>query len=224
ISEITNETMHSTIPAVATPVGLSCANNCFFPTMPRANPMIEGTTTKNGTQAEIMDKIPKTNDATPITTLLFVKVAHFRFHRTHVYSILPKHFAFVNSEYTNFRRSHIINLEVAILNKTQLKEMATRIKTRRESLGYTQERFCEVINLSASSYTKIENAFQQPSLDTLIKIAQHLDLSLDYIVFGGQAPQDAENFDYVVALLKIADSDKLLHASNFLSQMVKALS
>jgi len=109
------------------------------------------------------------------------------------------------------------------LTKTQQKEMADRIKSRRESLGFTQEGFCEIINLSASSYTKIENAFQKPALDTLINIAQHLDLSLDYIVFGtdkvnAKDPLDTEMLN---ALLKYADGDKLLHASELLARVAK---
>ena len=101
--------------------------------------------------------------------------------------------------------------------------MANRIKSRRESLGFTQEGFCEVIGLSASSYTKIENAFQKPALDTLIRIAQHLDLSLDYIVFGtdsgnAKEPLDA---DMLNALLKFADDDKLLHTSDVLARIAK---
>ena len=49
------------------------------------------------------------------------------------------------------------------MTEVQIKEMAARIKARREALGFTQESFCEAIDLSASSYTKIENAFQKPA-------------------------------------------------------------
>ena len=110
------------------------------------------------------------------------------------------------------------------MDKTALKQMADRIKCRREALGFTQERFSETINLSTSSYTKIENAFQKPALDTLIKIAQHLDLSLDYIVFGDTEHRDTSKEDVGNAVLKNADSEKLLHASKFLFQIAKTLS
>ena len=105
----------------------------------------------------------------------------------------------------------------------QLKEMADRIKRRREALGFTQEGFSEVISLSASSYTKIENAFQKPALDTLINIALHLDLSLDYIVFGAgdSSPGGALDIEFLQALLKYADRDKLLHASKVLAKIAK---
>jgi len=104
--------------------------------------------------------------------------------------------------------------------KNQQKAMADRIKSRREFLGFTQERFCEVIDLSASSYTKIENAFQKPSLDTLIKIAKKLDLSLDYIVFGTEEQKPEKlNTDVLNSLLECFDAKKLLHTSDFLSKI-----
>ena len=112
-------------------------------------------------------------------------------------------------------------MEVYAVTKQQQKDMANRIKRRRESLGFTQEEFSEVINLSASSYTKIENAFQKPALDTLIKIALELDLSLDYIVFGNDNPIETIDVDIYYALLKNADNDKLLYVSKFLSQIVR---
>jgi len=112
---------------------------------------------------------------------------------------------------------------VNILTKTQQKEMADRIKSRRESLGFTQESFCEIIELSASSYTKIENAFQKPALDTLIKIAEHLELSLDYIVFGTEErkPKTVADTDVLSSLLEYADDEKLLHASELLAKIAK---
>lgn len=109
------------------------------------------------------------------------------------------------------------------MNKTQQKEMADRIKSRRDSLGFTQESFCEVIGLSASSYTKIENAFQNPALDTLIRISRHLDLSLDYIVFGTEErkPKPVSDADILNSLLEYIDDEKLLYASEFLARIAK---
>lgn len=109
------------------------------------------------------------------------------------------------------------------MNKTQQKEMSDRIKSRRESLGFTQESFCEVIELSASSYTKIENAFQKPALDTLIKIAERLDLSLDFIVYGTEErePKVVADTDVLNSLLEYADKEKLLHVSELLARIAK---
>ena len=136
-------------------------------------------------------------------------------------SIITKHFGFVNSEYISFHKNFIIQLEVAVMTKAEQKGMADRIKNRREALGFTQEGFCEVINLSISSYTKIENAFQRPALDTLIKIAKHLDLSLDYIVFGDSTLTEVSDMAMVNSIIKNTNSEKLVYAGRFLNQMAK---
>ena len=109
------------------------------------------------------------------------------------------------------------------MTKAEQKEMANRIKKRRETLGFTQESFCETIGLSASSYTKIENAFQRPALDTLIKIAKHLDLSLDYIVFGDVKSKKVLESDVINAIVQNCDGEKLLYVSRLLTQIARVI-
>lgn len=101
-----------------------------------------------------------------------------------------------------------------------LKEMATRIKKRREQLGFTQEKFAETINISASSYTKIENAFQKPALDTLISISEKLELSLDYIVFGNNKPHKDVDAAIIESIINLSDHDKLVHARDVLNRLI----
>jgi len=103
------------------------------------------------------------------------------------------------------------------------KDMANRIKQRRKSLKYTQEQFAELLDISANSYTRIENAFQRPALNTLIKIAHHLDLSLDYIVFGSDKnkPYSPIDTDILEALLNSADKDKLIYTGKFLLRIAE---
>lgn len=109
------------------------------------------------------------------------------------------------------------------MTHAQQKDMANRMKQRRESLGYTQEQFCEIIDISASSYTKIENAFQKPSLDTLILIAQHLSLSLDYLVFGTEEmnPLPLTQAEKIFLLANQLDPSHLKEAGDFLLQLSK---
>lgn len=111
------------------------------------------------------------------------------------------------------------------MTKQQKKDMAERIKSRRMSLGYTQESFCGTADLSISSYTKIENAFQNPTLDTLIKIAQNLDSSLDYLVFGadGNNQENPLNMDVINILLKNADKEKLRYSLETLLRIVNEI-
>jgi len=108
-------------------------------------------------------------------------------------------------------------------NKKIQKEIANRIKERRKSLNYTQEQFAELIGITTSSYTRIENAFQKPALNTLIKISLNLKVSLDYIVFGNDSsftnpPTDME---MLTTLLDFSDIDKIRHVVDILNKIIK---
>ena len=108
------------------------------------------------------------------------------------------------------------------MTNTQKKEMADRIKSRRVALDYTQESFAEAIGLSASSYTKIENAFQNPRLDTLINIAEKLGVSLDYLVHGTGTPSVIDAASISVAIMDFADPKMLIHVRDVLGKLIKA--
>ena len=110
-----------------------------------------------------------------------------------------------------------------VVDKKKLKEMANRIKERRKSFKYTQEQFAEMINLSTNSYTRIENAFQKPSLDTLIRISENLKVSLDYLVFGedGNFANSPTDTELLTALLDYSNSDKLKHVAEILNKLIK---
>lgn len=63
-------------------------------------------------------------------------------------------------------------------------DLAARIKAHRKHRGLTQEQVAEQVGITYSSYVKIENVFQTPSLSTLVKISEVLEVSLDWLVFG----------------------------------------
>ena len=107
------------------------------------------------------------------------------------------------------------------MESDRMKAMANRIKERRADLGYTQEQFAEIIELSVSSYTKIENAFQKPALETLIRIAEQLDVTLDYLVFGGERPPKPDDAEMMRAILDFADAEKLEHMKDLLGKIIK---
>jgi transcriptional regulator with XRE-family HTH domain len=107
---------------------------------------------------------------------------------------------------------------VMVMNKDNLDAMSDRIKARRKSMGYTQEKMALKLGISYSSYTKIENGFQQPSLDTLIDISFALKVSLDNLVFG--KTESTEDFLRILSNLlpplKSCDPDTLSHAGELL--------
>ncbi|MCL2699261.1 MAG: helix-turn-helix domain-containing protein [Defluviitaleaceae bacterium] len=109
------------------------------------------------------------------------------------------------------------------MTKDEQRAMANRIKARRKALKYTQEQFAELLEISTSSYTRIENVFQRPALDTLIKISKNLKISLDYIVFGENDAAEGKTTDMemLTALLDFSDKDKMKHVVEVLDKLSK---
>lgn len=64
------------------------------------------------------------------------------------------------------------------------KHVGERIKTGREQMGLTRDQFAEMIDLSISFFTQIERGEKLMSVQTLVKIAIKLNLSLDYLIWG----------------------------------------
>ena len=50
--------------------------------------------------------------------------------------------------------------------------------------GITQEEFAEEIDVSPSYYQKLERGVRTCSLDILVSIAEHLNVSTDYLLTG----------------------------------------
>jgi len=81
----------------------------------------------------------------------------------------------------------------------------TRIRKAREDLGYTRERFAELLDVSVSYLAEVERGRTNVSVKTLIKICKVLGLSADYVLFGNARDTDAE----IVEKLKKVDDKHL---------------
>ena len=64
------------------------------------------------------------------------------------------------------------------------REIGARIRTERENLDLTREKFAEIIELSPFYIGQIERGDRKMSVDTLIKISDSLHISVDYILKG----------------------------------------
>lgn len=109
------------------------------------------------------------------------------------------------------------------MEKEQLDAMARRIKQKRGFLGLTQEQVAESVKISYSSYTKIENGFQNPSLDTLIGISLILKMSLDEMVFGHDESENGAEIRALTTALKSCDKEKLAYAVEMFEKIVSCL-
>ncbi|MCI8628434.1 MAG: helix-turn-helix transcriptional regulator [Firmicutes bacterium] len=104
-----------------------------------------------------------------------------------------------------------------------------RIKQKRKEKGYTQEKMAELLNISYSNYSKIENAVVTPTLERLVDISQILDMSLDYLVYGKQNNDETTYFcdntqeKDIISLFKDCDKEKLLYIIHFLQKIYSLL-
>ena len=61
------------------------------------------------------------------------------------------------------------------------KALGERIQKRRKQLGMTQQVASEKLNLSTSFFSRIERGEKVASLETIIKIANSFEMSLDFL-------------------------------------------
>jgi len=68
--------------------------------------------------------------------------------------------------------------------------MYMRIRKAREDMGYTREKFAELLDVSVSYLAEVERGRTGISVKMLIKICNVLGLSADYILFGDSRSSD----------------------------------
>ncbi len=78
--------------------------------------------------------------------------------------------------------------------------MYRRIRKAREDLGYTREKFAELLDVSVSYMAEVERGRTGISVKMLMKICKVLGLSADYVLFGDERGQDALLLDRIKRL------------------------
>ena len=75
--------------------------------------------------------------------------------------------------------------------------MYRRIRKAREDLGYTREKFAELLDVSVSYMAEVERGRTGVSVKMLVKICNVLGLSADYVLFGEERGEDALLLDRI---------------------------
>mgnify|MGYP002616395370 FL=1 len=65
-------------------------------------------------------------------------------------------------------------------------EFSERLKTLRKEAGFTQVDVAEKLGISQPAYASWERGVKKPTQDNLVKIAQILNVSVDYLVGNSQ--------------------------------------
>ncbi|QCH27675.1 anaerobic benzoate catabolism transcriptional regulator [Clostridium tyrobutyricum] len=102
------------------------------------------------------------------------------------------------------------------------KEIGNRLRREREKLELTREKFAEIVNLSVLYIGQLERGERQMSLPTLVKIADSLHVTTDYLIYGkGINSQDyiKENSSKYIELSEI--DDKISRLNFLLSKCSK---
>ena len=95
------------------------------------------------------------------------------------------------------------------------KAIGKRIKTAREKKGMTQEQLAELVNLSPMHVSVIERGNKLPRLETLINIANILDVSADVLlqdVVNNQIKLHTSEASDLIAQLSREDQRRVLAA------------
>lgn len=84
-----------------------------------------------------------------------------------------------------------------------------KIAEKRQNLNISQEELAERVDSSANYISNLERNKRHPSLDMLVKIANELDLSIDYLLLDElKNRHDEENIVLKETLKAINDLEK----------------
>lgn len=75
--------------------------------------------------------------------------------------------------------------------------MHTRIRKAREEMGYTREKFAELLDVSVSYLAELERGRTGISVKMLVKVCNVLGLSADYILFGSERDDNNKRIDSI---------------------------
>lgn len=80
-------------------------------------------------------------------------------------------------------------------------EFSERLKTLRKEAGFTQVDVAEKLGISQPAYASWERGAKKPTQDNLVKIAQILNVSVDYLV--GNSQETSDELDNIELLFRM---------------------
>ena len=82
-------------------------------------------------------------------------------------------------------------------------EFAERLKILRKQVKLTQAQIAEKLNISQQAYASWERGVKKPTQDNLVKIAQVLNVSIDYLVGNSDEHLKEDELDNVELLFRM---------------------
>lgn len=87
--------------------------------------------------------------------------------------------------------------------------LGEKIKKERIRLSLTQEKLAEKVNISESFMGHIERGGRKLSIDTLVNIANELNVSIDFLLLDSVEPEPNVALNRITTMLKEKDPEKL---------------
>mgnify|MGYP000992660987 FL=1 len=103
-------------------------------------------------------------------------------------------------------------------------EFAERLKTLRKQVKLTQAQIAEKIDISQQAYASWEHGAKKPTQENLIKIAQVLNVSVDYLVGNSEEkPDELDNIELLFRMNSkgLTDEEKEIFKKELIEFMEK---
>ena len=100
-----------------------------------------------------------------------------------------------------------------------LKQIGARIKLARKEKGLSQEKLSELVYVTPHYIYEIERGIKAMSIETLIGIAQQLEVSTDYLLFG--ACTDNPNIDTILSEMSEERKSRVVKAIEAILPYIK---
>ena len=95
-----------------------------------------------------------------------------------------------------------------------LENIGARIRSKRESLGMTQQELAEMVNVTRNTISRYENGETEVGVITLNNIADALSVTVLWLLFGFDYENDIYN-----NLLKLTERDRQIVVDTIMAQI-----
>jgi transcriptional regulator with XRE-family HTH domain len=94
--------------------------------------------------------------------------------------------------------------------------VGVRIRSRRQELGWTQEQLAEKARISKGFLSDLETGARNVSAEYLLKIAQALSVTLDFLMKGDPSKPKTEQVQIPARLSNLAKHENLTYAQTLM--------
>lgn len=98
------------------------------------------------------------------------------------------------------------------------KEIGMRIWKIRDNMGYSQEKFSELIDITSRFLSDIETGKKGMSVNTLYTISKALNISCDYLLFGKASSGQSS---YISGVLSTLDEKSISHLEKIIMNIMQ---